>query len=1002
MDNLYNTLFNSDEHEASNDDIAMDIIHLLHGHADLNCLSQYYDLTAYNKLLTENQTSINILHMNARSMSKNADKIYSFLNSLTTPPDVLAITETWLNDTNKSLFKLSGYISYHLLRNTRAHGGVAIYITNEFQSEQLTDLSIVNEDIELLTVKITSSSTNYILCAIYRPQSKHIRVEEFTNILSTLMQKDSIRNNKVIVIGDLNINLLEHASHTATNNFLANLQTVNFHPHISRPTRFPDSVNLSEPSLLDHIYTNFSSNFKSGILHFPISDHLPIFLNISVPAKTHKLHKIEFRDMSQDNKLSFSQKISSVQWFDLLSSPDINNNFSIFLTKLQDLYTECFPIKTKFISDKRLQNPWITQNILNSIKTKNDLYKDFKIGIVTERQFKDYRNTLNALIKETKKSYYINIFTDYRNDTRKIWNTINEFYKKKNTTENPTFITVDDMNINDPILISEAFNKFYTNIAPKLEQNLPPSTDNPLHFIRGDYPFSMTVPPIIPYDVIDIINSLKNKKGNVKEISVSLIKLNKIHIAIPVSILFNQSVTEGKFPECLKHATVIPIYKKGPKNDVGNYRPISMLSVFSKIFEKLMKKHLINFLDQKHIIIPEQYGFRKGKSTYDALNVFTEDIYAALDSQRSLLSIYIDFTKAFDTIRHDILLQKLYHYGIRGVIHEWFKDYLSNRSQSTKFQSHVSLPRPVNYGVPQGSVLGPILFLIYINDLGHVFTEFKTILFADDATLYISGDDTNSIIHTANNELKIFYKWCITNRLTVNLKKTYYMLFTNRQVNSPPPLLFHDTIITKANQHSLLGITIDDNMTFKPHISNLLLKLSRIVSLLYLIRNVMPSYVLKILYNAHVLPHFHYCTSIWCNTYPTHLLPLVRLQKKIVRIITNSDFLAHTQPLFIKTNILKLFDINKLQIGTYMYKHQYSHVITTLQASHEYPTRTRSYLRTPLHNTTLFQHSLSYSGPKVWNSIPQHIKSRPSLRSFKRQFKNHILAQYTQYTIEST
>ena len=234
----------------------------------------------------------------------------------------------------------------------------------------------------------------------------------------------------------------------------------------------------------------------------------------------------------------------------------------------------------------------------------------------------------------------------------------------------------------------------------------------------------------------------------------------------------------------------------------------------------------------------------------------------------------------------------------------------------------------------------------------------------------------------------------MSNRLTVNLNKTFYTLFTNKPPTLLPPLFFSQDIIYRTTKHTLLGITYDETLTFKHHITNLILKLSRLVSLLHQIKELMPTDVLKMFYNAHVLPHLQYCTPIWCSTYPTHLLPLFRLQKKIIRIITNSDYFAHTQPLFNKTKSLKLFDINKLQTGIYMYKKIKSDAPIPLQPQHTYFTRTHENLRVPAHNLTLFQHSLSYLGPKTWNSIPSNIKALPTIHSFKKQFKKHILSNY--------
>ena len=563
----------------------------------------------------------------------------------------------------------------------------------------------------------------------------------------------------------------------------------------------------------------------------------------------------------------------------LLYSQDVNVNFNIFIDKLHELYSECFPLKAKYISEKRLNNPWITANVIKSIKTKNNLYKDYKVGAVTENQYKLYRNMLNRIISNAKKSYYMNLFTNYKNDTKKVWNAINQL-KNNHKKTYLSYIFINNKILRTPSEISNAFNEYYTNIAVNLDNNIPPATFDPTVFLRGDYPTSMSVHPVIHSDVTSVIKSLKNKKSNANEIPVSIIKDNCEHIAIPLSIIFNQSIGKGIFPQPLKHATVIPIYKNGPKNILGNYRPISLLSTFSKIFEKLMKKSLLNFLESRSIITPEQFGFRQSLSTFHPLKILSENIYSALDSQHSLLGIFIDFCKAFDTVRHDILLKKLKHYGIRGVIHDWFKDYLSNRTQSTKILNHISSPQDTKYGVLQGSVLGPILFLIYINDLPQIFPRLKSVLFADDSTLYITGDDPISMIETANSDLEILKNWCYSNRLTINSNKTFYMLFTKKSIDILPPLKYDNSIIAKTEQHKMLGITFDEDMTFKPHISHISHKISRIISLLYQVKNLMPSNVLQLMYNAHVLPHFQYCTPIWCNTYPTHLLPLFRLQKK--------------------------------------------------------------------------------------------------------------------------
>ena len=584
MPHLYNTLFNDDDNSHHDQqDITMEIINQLHGHTNLNSISDYYDITTYNTLIDPNK-KFNVLHINSRSLPKNIDHIIAFLNTLVTPPDILAVTETWLSNINKDFFQLSGYHSYHLVRNTRAQGGVSVFISDKIQSSQVKEMTMINSNIEINTIKVTINSTSYFICTIYRPHSKHEGIEEFTDILSTLLQKDNVKKCNTVIIGDLNINLLEHTTHNATNNYLAALQTMNFFPHISRPTRFPDTFNLSEPSLLDHIYTNFSNNFESGILHYHVSDHLPIFINISVPSKSETFHKIEFRLLNQNNKHKFTQRISHIDWNEILTLNDINCNFEIFFSKIHQLYDECFPIVSKRISEKRLNSPWINQEIINAVKTKNKLYKDFKVGAVTEAQYKQYRNALNNTIKFAKHSYFMNKFINFKNNTRKIWETVNQLTENKHRSSEICGINYNNNMITEDAEIARTFNDFYTNIAAELDNDLPPPSTDALAFLKGNYPGSMLVPTVCPQDVIQVINSLKNKPCNIQEISVSVLKMNSQYFATPLSILFNQSINSGKFPKLLKHATVIPIHKKGSKEELGNYRPISLLSIFFPFF----------------------------------------------------------------------------------------------------------------------------------------------------------------------------------------------------------------------------------------------------------------------------------------------------------------------------------------------------------------------------------------------------------------------------------
>ena len=373
---------------------------------------------------------------------------------------------------------------------------------------------------------------------------------------------------------------------------------------------------------------------------------------------------------------------------------------------------------------------------------------------------------------------------------------------------------------NDNKTIVEGFNKFFVEIGPNLAKQIPATNLESTSLLPPSSNESLVLLPTDPVEVKSIIISLKNSSAcGVDQIPISVIKSVIEHISPILASLINFSLQEGIFPNALKVAKILPVYKSGNHMHITNYRPISLLNCFSKIYEKVLYNRLEKFFEKQQTLYDQQYGFRKNRSTQLTLISFIDNLTEAIDKNEYAISIFIDLSKAFDTIDHSILMKKLYNYGIRGLANDIFKNYLSNRFQGVTVGRITSTLESISCGVPQDSILGPILFLLYINDIYRCSALLQFFLFADDTTILYSSKNIVELIDTVNKELLTLTDWFRANKLSLNVSKTNYIIFQNYKTNFiNPDVILDSKAITKVQSTKFLGVEIEYKLTWKDHI----------------------------------------------------------------------------------------------------------------------------------------------------------------------------------------
>ena len=948
---------------------------------------RYYDPNSFTEQNNTDSGNFFIYHQNIRSFNKNSDEVFLYIDKkLQIAPDVLVFSETWFNLYDITL--IEGYSDFHTVRENRRGGGVSIYVKNNYPSKQLKNLSFINEFIEICGVEINlSPQTKVVILGLYRPPNAsilefNIKVNECMNIFS--------QSTHVYFVGDFNIDLMNPDD--LGSDFINTCHLNSYSPLITSPTR----ITTDSATLIDHIWTNQLYDCFSGILDCLATDHYPVFTKIKINLQLNQTVRKKFRDHSEVNINKLLDEINNGILNTNTDVNDINLETEFFSNKLYELYNKCCPIKEKNISFKRLQKPWITDELLDRINIKHFLFKQMKNNLIPFHVYNDYKNSFSNLLKQTKRNYYLQKFDQCSGDIKMTWKYLNMLIKAKKSKPK-IVLTEDDRDIVDDEVVAHKFNNYFSNVATELDDKIPQPIVSPLQFMSEPNQSTFFALPTNAHEVSKVISTFKNKASDLETVPVFIFKTLKDMLSPHIAHLFNKSLNTGVFPDCLKLAKIIPIFKAGDTKLMKNYRPISMLPFLSKLFERLMYSRLVTFLEKYNILSNEQFGFRKNSSTSDAVVEFLDNAYRAMDDKNYLIAVFLDFSKTFDTVNHSILLQKLNHLGIRGSFNKWFSSYLKNRKQYVSINNKCSSKTHITLGVPQGSILGPILFLLYINDMPNSSDRLKFVHFADDTTVFASDKNVNRLIDTLNNELKNVDDWLVTNRLSLNVQKTSYMVFTNLLLPNNINIEIRGSSLSKVSNMKFLGIYIDDKLSFNTHVIKTKNKLAKAVGVMKRMSQVIPKPTMLNLYYTLFYSQLTYGIIAWGKSSIQNHNKINSIQKRSWKSLMLSDPLNE---LLNFDSVYKYFVAVKTYKAIVNSEHTYFQLkFNSYIPLHNYETRTRhqNNLNVPYFRTSKAQNSFFFQAIHTWNELPIVIRNTNlTLKSYKRKLKEYLI--YSQNT----
>lgn len=943
---------------------------------------------------------VSIAHLNVRSLCSR-ENFYLVWQTITDGDyDIFTISETWLNASTTDMeINIPGYVLFRQDRGERkSGGGVAVYVKDIYKASVIKDTSSVSESFfQQLWLKVQCKKfKSFLLCTVYRPPNTPI---SFLEDLSTSFVDSLLPGLDVILLGDLNCNLLgDCRDGQALSDFCS---TLNLAQLVQEPTR----VTNNSQTLIDvALTTNVNIIHDCKVKSSTISDHSLVSLTLKLKPPKPRPTYITTRSYKNYNPEKFEDDLAKVPFHMISFFDDFDDQIHAFNCLFLDVLNDHAPMKRTRI--KTRPNPYITQEIRQLMKVRDKWHKSAikTMDKLHWNAYRFFRQEVKREIRIAEKEYVRSELLNSKGNSNSIWKVINRCIKRKGTK----LITTED-----PLTEANKFNEFYTSVGKTTAAKAQAIAEDHCLNIHNNIvelrPTITTEPefnfrPVSTQEIEKIIKALpSNKAPGVDKVSARVLKAS-IPAALPtITRLINGSYTSNTFAESWKLAEVIPCPKDGDTDEPSNTRPISLLPILSKVCERSAHSQFVEYLDSNGKIAQLQSGNRKLHSTETALLHFTDEVLRNMDDKKVSVVVLLDMSKAFDSIRHDILLSKLHNIGVSNAAQAWFKSYLSNRKQVVRIGNTLSDQMPLSFGVPQGSILGPVLFTLYVNDLLSVPNNCRAMGYVDDTKLLLAipPKQINEAVTALNDDLIAISEWCCANSLLLNPDKTKLLVIGVPQLVRTLPVELSITLLGKKIDPvpvaKDLGVIIDSCLNYNEHITKTSSSCIYKLIMINRIKHLLDKKTLLLLIHSFVLTKLFYCSTVWSNTSKKNKNKLQLVQNFAARIVLGLRKFDHISQ---GLRTLGWLNIDKklfFNDSVMMYKCMHESTPTYLTQKfrkrsdiHSRATRHAQDLDLPKCRLAAGQRSFVFRGSKIWNGLPESIKNAKNIKDFKKRLIKHL------------